>query len=376
MGHIKRLFGDEAEILLEEILIQGYAVASDLILKVDKRLKESHGVQKKLPEIRDKFISLVTAKYLTRQVAPTEEKPVPMVDVEEKDRFVVPSININQLLQKVNGQDVEMEDANIYWSVNFDRFHQDFRDKLLVNAISRRFDENAGELLRVMLQQMYARTEPWADVSNCIPFVEIKNVIVKLKTHNQLMVYLEHYFTVIEDDENKFISKADESSGGQYTVNLKNAITQLSWTVLENIVVEKFHTKAARIFRLVKTKKFIEPDQIQQLAMIPAKEAKRLSYQLLEENFLQLQELRKSQCNMAPNKSFILFHIDLDQVVRMVLELCFKALYNAMTRRHHNKQINKRLIDKKHRVDTIIMSLKVQGAPQEQLEDVWFFLPF
>lgn len=105
--------------------------------------------------------------------------------------------------------------------------------------------------------------------------------------------------------------------------------------------------------------------------MIPTKEAKRLSYQLLEEDFLRLHELRKSSAGTTgPTKSFVLFHIDLDAAVRRALELCLKALYNAMIRRHHDKHVNRRIIDKKHRVDTIAMSLKEQGAPEEQLADI------
>jgi DNA-directed RNA polymerase III subunit RPC3 len=68
------------------------------------------------------------------------------------------------------------------------------------------------------------------------------------------------------------------------------------------------------LFRLVRAKKFVEQEQIQQVAMIPAKEAKLLTYRLLEENFLQLQELRKSLASNVPNKTFFLFYIDLNQV--------------------------------------------------------------
>lgn len=308
-----------------------------------------------LVEVRDKFISLVTAKYLRRY---------PENGVTEEDRFKIPTLNLAQI-------NTEPGDAEIYWCVNFDRFHQDFRDMLLIAAVTRRFDENAGELMKIMLQQMYVRTEPWAETSNPIPFVEIKDIIRKHEKYGQLLAYLEHYLTVLTDDESRFITKVGDASGGQFVINLKNAIEQLTWATLEMVVLEKFDTKAARIFRLVRAKKFIEPEQIQQLAMIPSKEAKRLSYQLLEENFLQLQELRKtSAASSGPAKSFILFHIDFDQVVRMVLELCFKSLYNAMTRRHYDKEVNKRIIDKKHRVDTITMSLKVQGAPEEQLADI------
>lgn len=151
---------------------------------------------------------------------------------------------------------------------------------------------------------------------------------------------------------------------------MKDIFEHLAWETVEQIILEKYDTKAARIFRLVKTKQYIEPDQLQQLAMIPAKEAKRLSYQLLEENFLEVQELRKVVSNNEPSKTFILFYIQLNQVVRMVLELCYKTLFNIMTRRNHDKLINKRIIDKKERVDTIALGMRVQGAAEEQLADV------
>lgn len=144
-----------------------------------------------------------------------------------------------------------------------------------------------------------------------------------------------------------------------------------AWEICEHIVLEKFDSKAARIFRLVKNKSYIEPDQIQKLAMIPAKEAKRLSYQLVEENFFQIQELKKvSSNNTGPNKSFILFHIQLNSLVRTVLEICYKTLFNIMTRRTYFKYQNKRIIDKKQRIDTILLGMRSQGASAEQLLDV------
>jgi len=78
------------------------------------------------------------------------------------------------------------------------------------------------------------------------------------------------------------------------------------------------------LLRLVRAKGFVDQEQIQQVAMIPAKEAKLLTYRLLEENFLQMQELRKSLASNVPNKTFFLFRIDLNQVCLCISE--FKIL--------------------------------------------------
>lgn len=162
----------------------------------------------------------------------------------EVENFQTQTINLSEISTNPG-------DNEVYWCANFDRFNQDFRDMLLISAVTRRFDENAGELMKIMLQQMYIRTVPWADVSNPIPFVEIKDIIRKHDKNSQILVYLEHYLTVLADDESRFISKVGDASGGQYAINLKNAIEQLTWATIETIVLEKFDTKAARIFRLV-----------------------------------------------------------------------------------------------------------------------------
>lgn len=57
---------------------------------------------------------------------------------------------------------------------------------------------------------------------------------------------------------------------------------------------------------------------MQNVSMIPSKEAKMFTYKLLEHNFLQLKELRKGTSNMAPVKSFILFQVDLPQVTLLM----------------------------------------------------------
>lgn len=161
-----------------------------------------------------------------------------------------------------------------------------------------------------------------------------------------------------------------EASGGSYEINMKQIFTTLAWELIEEIVLEKFDTKSARIFRLVKNKTYIEPEHIQQLVMIPAKEAKRLSYELLEENFLKLQELKKAAPSAGPAKSFTLFYIQLSQVARTVIETSCKTICNMITRRHHDRSVNKRIIDKKQRVDTITIGMRLQGATEEQLGDV------
>lgn len=52
-----------------------------------------------------------------------------------------------------------------------------------------------------------------------------------------------------EEDSCQFIKKVGDSSGGQFSINMKEAINQLAWATIENIVMERFGSKAARVFR-------------------------------------------------------------------------------------------------------------------------------
>ncbi|XP_017785236.1 PREDICTED: DNA-directed RNA polymerase III subunit RPC3 [Nicrophorus vespilloides] len=368
---MKTKFGDEAEIILEELLQSGYCTVSDLIIRTYNRMGKDDQTPTPLVDIRDKIEAMITARYLMRIKLPKIEEAVPELVRNVQDMYKMPEVELSQLSKKQSGEpNVIMKDTGIFWQINHDRFHEDMRDKLIESAIENKFDASAAEIIRVMLQQMYIRTEAWADTTNPIPILEVKDIIKKLHPNSDKVAFFDNYINIIEQDSSNIIRKAGEASGGSFQIQMKDIFTQLTWETIQQIVLEKFDSKAARIFCLVKNKSYIEPDQIQKMAMIPAKESKKLTYELLEENFLQVQELKKAPASSGPAKSFILFHIDLSQVVRMVLELCYKSLYNILTRRNHEKIVNKRLIDKKHRVDTIALSMKTQGASEEQLGDI------
>ena len=93
--------------------------------------------------------------------------------------------------------------------------------------------------------------------------------------------------------------------------------------------------------------------------MIPAKEAKHLTYILMEGNYIKIQELRKSMAaNNTMGKSFFLFYVDLPQVARMIVEQCYKSICNAYKRKNYESEFNQRLLDKHERIESISANLK------------------
>lgn len=57
------------------------------------------------------------------------------------------------------------------------------------------------------------------------------------------------FVIVAVDDQLKLISKTGTTGGGQYVVQMQSVVEQLTWVCIENIIAEKFGTKASRIFR-------------------------------------------------------------------------------------------------------------------------------
>ncbi|KAJ8676608.1 hypothetical protein QAD02_012395 [Eretmocerus hayati] len=365
MFFVKTFCGDEPEMILEEFLKSGYETASQVIVKTYQRLEQFPPERRStVPVLKEKFELLVKNQFLSRSLCSQEMSDVPT----DKPDFSIPNLNIKAITRLTQGNEADAGDRKIYWKVNIDRFTQDLRDDLLVKAVKKRIDENGGELMRQLLHLMYLRTASWADTSIPIPVTEIKESMKK--NFPSIMPYLDQYLRVMEEDSSGFIQRVGDSGGGQYMVNMKEAFHQLAWSALENIVMERFGSKAARIFRLVRSYKFIEQEKIQQIAMIPAKEAKHLTYNLLEENYLQIQELKKAGVATAPTKIFFLFHIDLNQVVRMTVEHCYHALYNVIQRREYEVTSNKRMIDKQLRMQTLTSNLKEHGATEEQLAEI------
>lgn len=104
-------------------------------------------------------------------------------------------------------------------------------------------------------------------VSNPISLFEIKQACETKAKSIELVKNVDQYVHVIgknkifngdrkklmkslsESDSSQFLRKIDDSSGGLYAVDMKHAFEELTWSVIENIITQRFGTKATRIFR-------------------------------------------------------------------------------------------------------------------------------
>ncbi|KAJ8304701.1 hypothetical protein KUTeg_018284, partial [Tegillarca granosa] len=309
----KTLYGDAAELLVEEMLVKGQSSMSELIENVTNKLNEaldSAGHPRIADNfVRDKFTSLVQTHFLQRCPDPLRN---------EEDR-------------KSSGDDSE--------------------PAIKRKRTSSSTNEKAGEVLRTMLRVSETKTDPLATVTSAVTVTEIFHALPKdmQLTRNLLEIYI----SMLNDD----------------SVNLYKALTKLATSHIESVVQERFGSKSLRIFKLLLMKKHLEQKQIEDCAMISSKEAKDLLYTMFAQNFVQMTEISKTP-DHAPSRTFYLFRVEIDQVARMILQRCYKAQFNAMVRRDIELNENKRLLEKQERVDAIIASLTQNGADNAQLEEI------
>lgn len=159
--YIQKKFGNPAALVVEELLKQGMSLAQSVIIGVYSNSDVKNDGT--LKELRDSFVDLVTEKYIIKCPEVTED-PVPQLKVNIEEIFRAPNIEmkeLKELIEKGTDSFEELVSEKTYWTINSDKFHQSFRDKILIDAIERQIDPSAAECFQYILQLMYNNTDPW-----------------------------------------------------------------------------------------------------------------------------------------------------------------------------------------------------------------------
>lgn len=191
-----------------------------------------------------------------------------------------------------------------------------------------------------------------------------------IRVHHFLWSFLTVFF-FLEEHSNEIITKSGIVGGGSYRIEMKKIMKLLVYEIVRYVIEERFGPEAARIYNLIVLEKYIEIDQIVNTVMLPSKDINLLIYELLENNFIFMSDMKKPTSNtISSSRSNVLFYTKLDTTVYSILELCYMALYKGVTRKENERNLNKQIIDKKRRVDTIVLAMRAQNASEEQLADI------
>ncbi|NXF74266.1 RPC3 polymerase, partial [Sclerurus mexicanus] len=393
----KSLYGDPGELLVEELLLHGRLAMSRAVGRVAERLSDAgeDGKTMDYSEVSNAFVRLADTHFIQRcpmapEPPPQGEGPppaAPSLAIAHRDMYVVPRLSLGGKGKRRHSCDEEEEgehkakrqkqeggipeDDGIYWQVNQERFHQHFRDQALVSAVSSRMDQTSSEVVRTMLRMSEVTTASGASHTQPLSSNEIFRSLPA--GYNIGKQVLDQYLALLADDPLEFVGKSGDSGGGTYTVKVTWGHLELprahSLIPLIPLIPHRFGSRCARIFRLLLRKKHLEQKQVEDFAMIPAKEAKDMLYRMLSENLVSLQEIPKTP-DHAPSRTFYLYTVNVVAAARMLLHRCYKSVANLMERRQHETRENKRLLEKSQRVEAILASMQATGAEPSQLREV------
>ncbi|NXE41119.1 RPC3 polymerase, partial [Ptilorrhoa leucosticta] len=396
----KTLYGDPGELLVEELLLHGHLSMSCAVARVADRLTETmeDGKTMDYSEVSSTFVRLADTHFIQRcpmvPESPWNAKapppPAPALAIAEKDMYIVPRLSLVGKGKRRHSCDEEEEgehkakkqkqeggtsetppDDGIYWQVNLERFHQHFRDQALVSAVASRMDQTSSEVVRTMLRMSEVTTASGASHTQPLSSNEIFRSLPA--GYNIGKQVLDQYLALLADDPLEFVGKSGDSGGGTYTVSILWASrvppSPFQHPSLMPLLLHRFGSRCARIFRLLLRKKHLEQKQVEDFAMIPAKEAKDMLYRMLSENLVSLQEIPKTP-DHAPSRTFYLYTVNVMAAARMLLHRCYKSVANLMERRQHETRENKRLLEKSQRVEAILASMQATGAEAAQLHEV------
>ncbi|CAG0913363.1 unnamed protein product [Notodromas monacha] len=377
LQQMKDNFSDICESIIQELMNHGRLPLSAILFTVGCRVFALDPSKLAVPEIEKHFKLLRKEGFIEQCPRVTDSESYLKNNEELVPSFVskvvievdVKAEAIHERIVSSAADEGDHPDKNILWRISGSRFDAQIRDSIVIEAAVRKTDELGGALVKKMLSDSSSRLHQDPIVGD-ISFFVLKSDILKLCL-NSLAEKLRDYLEVLQSGTLKIVRKIGDSGGGQYAIALKDTVDVLTAYAVRSIVQERHGTKAARVFALMLDNAFVDQEQIQQTALIPAKEAKVLTYILSENHFASVREMRKSVgAGAGAMKSVYLFHVDLPHVVRGLVERCEKSLGNVLCRKEAEVMDSERLMDKKRRVDALLKTLVEQGASQEELKEV------
>jgi DNA-directed RNA polymerase III subunit RPC3 len=380
----RQLYGFDGELIIEELLLNGKQRMSTLLVKVYERLIKAgkdpqvHSLQ----SIKESFRSLVSAQFLQRiKINESKSNMSTVVEGTLTNLEQIPELTQEGWKYLVSNQQEEsMEssrvkakstvpifgDENIFWKVNFQRFFAYLRDQELIQAFTNRIDQNAGEIVRTILR--LAEIKPMSERTIPISFIDIAKTLTTtgLQLNEES---LQKYINVITSDVNNCVTKIGDQGRGTFIIDFQKALSALTKAHIQSFLRERYGSNALRIYNMLEERGCLSQKQIEDMAMINAKEAQQHVYSMFIDGMLTLEELSKAT-DFNPTRTFYFFRVNLYNGVLSLLDHSYKTMSNLMQRHQFERERHRKLIDKRDKVEAIIHSLREQNVDEEQIKEV------
>ncbi|XP_046864525.1 DNA-directed RNA polymerase III subunit RPC3-like isoform X2 [Xenia sp. Carnegie-2017] len=366
----KMLFGDVAELIVEQLLLHGWMTMTSVVTRVTQRLHDPQAeasVAINEYQVSEQFANMASMHLLQHSTLESIDPSKAPPNESEKyqlPRAYTPTVSASHRRKASFNNDkisIDFQDSDIFWQVNIQQFNVHLVDEIIVDGTRNCIDEIASKVMDVMCKMTNVDRSCFSDKTKRLGFYEIaENLSHQEMSEGDLLSWL----SILEQEKGGFVTKQSDSSGGLYAINIKNILHALSLACIESIIKENLGAKSFRIFNCLRMKGYLEQQQIEDFCMIPSKEAKELVYKLVEENFVNLLEVPRS-ADYAPSRTLYLFGVNVPQVCRMLLDKIYTILANIKIRQCEESKQETRLLEKSERLEGTISSLQSQGFDED-----------
>jgi DNA-directed RNA polymerase III subunit RPC3 len=368
---VREAHGDEAEIIMREMITQGKTTTEHLVAHAldyysvmpDFNRKDKEFVLKKITNV------LIAMKLITpvgqfienvivhgKQLAGNgdiSKKRAREEEEEEDNGFSKKSRNnnnkgtkntadfkneldkerigseIQEIIPIVNAQKNDL--ANPYWCLNTQELNFALKKKLCLEMVSQITSPKVSGFVRELfhlVEEAYGKDKSWAEggISESAICKRIQSQIEGIEKA-EITASLD----VLVNDRSKYLNKIFGKKRAKYCINFPGMLHSMKRLYIESVIVEKYGVRSLRIFRLISIKKNLEMQQVADLAMMTLKEARERLYTMLHDNMLHLQEISKT-ANHLPTSTFYFFSVRHDKLSTVICKDVYQAIYNILKR--------------------------------------------
>ncbi|CAM9353777.1 unnamed protein product [Ectocarpus sp. 4 AP-2014] len=234
---------------------------------------------------------------------------------------------------------------SVLWKLGFDKFHRDFRNLALLGLVQDRFPKSklAYLVVKVMLDNS-APTERKVDepVSASISARDLFDKLCEAwqtsnLTKNKAVPDWRRFvswMSALCTDLTSMVSKipGSDTQNPRYVVSMAKMVQYIRSNLVKCTARDRYGKETARIMEILLQNKYLDQQQVGEMAMIPPSDARERLYRLVRDRMVSVQEVPK-RADRNPNTTFYLWTIKHDQVAQVVLESLYKAMLNMRLRR-------------------------------------------
>ncbi|XP_065315021.1 DNA-directed RNA polymerase III subunit RPC3-like isoform X3 [Gordionus sp. m RMFG-2023] len=358
-------FGKIAETIIINILNLGRTDIVNLLATTYLKLKSKHDYF----EIKDQLLKLISHKLIRRiawlenEINLKDFQLTPKLVYIEKFAYNIPKdFDFNNEIQNLKKLERSILDTNptakrlklshiyqtnkVYWMMNYEKLDSILVEQLISQALKIRYiepycnfcqlDISTNNYLNNVSQKIFNNLKNDYKDNGFLVF-SLEDLIsskiedsLKDKYKNAIKQLLEYLATdseylnhgkIKEKEKIGWIYKLTDSS---YKFYMDKSIHDIYAEFIFYFIKNKYGSKAARIYNLIKHKKACEQKKIEELAMMPPKEVKENVYTILNTGLINIQEVSKGT-DFAPSRTFYLFKAASDNdSLQIMSNYCYK----------------------------------------------------